>query len=93
MMLDDLRLQLQGHSDTGDDAEAWIDGDALYVAIRLCLLVRDQGCDYRHSVEAEHLFGNLIAAYARQGAYALVQRGRSFYHAPSLIEAAGGASW
>jgi len=86
-MLDDLRLQLQGHSDAGDEAEAWIDGDALYVAIRLCLLARDQGRDRRHGGEAEELFGDLTDAYTRQGAYASVCCGRLIYHAPSLIEA------
>jgi len=90
-MLDDLRLQLQEHPDAGDEAEAWIDGDALYVAIRLCLLARDQGRDRRHGVEAERLFGDLVAAYARQDAYAPVQRGRLMYHAPGLVEAACGA--
>ena len=49
--------------------------------------------DQRHGLEAERLFDALIAAYARQDAYAPVQRGRLMYHAPSLIEAAGGASW
>jgi len=81
------------HPDTGNEAEAWIDGDALYVAIRLGLVARDQGRDQRHGGEAEHLFSNLVAAYARQGAYAPVQRGRLLYHPPNLIEAAGSASW
>jgi len=92
-MLDDLRRQLLPVADDGDgDAEAWIGGDELYMAIRLCLLARDGRHDQRHGAEAERLFDALVA-YARQDAYAPVQRGRLMYHAPSLIEAAGGASW
>jgi len=62
-LLDDLRRQLQSspHAEPDD----WIDGDALYVAIRLCLLARDNRHDRRHGGEAEHLFGNLVVAYAR----------------------------
>ena len=71
-LLDDLRLQLLPVADDADpaaagDAEAWIGGGELYVAIRLCLLARDGRHAPRHGSEAECLFG-LLVAYAERGA-------------------------
>ncbi len=92
-LLDDLRRQLLPVTADVDpaadgDAEAWIGGDELYVAIRLCLLVRDRRHVTRHGSEAEHLFGVLVAAYTGQGGYVGMVRGQLVYHAPSMAVAA-----
>ncbi len=88
-LLDDLRSQLLPVAGDGDgDAEAWIGGSELYVAIRLCLLARDGRHAPRHGSEAEHLFGLLVAAYTGQGSYVGMVRGQPVYHAPSMAVAA-----
>ncbi len=92
-LLDDLRLQLLPVADDADpaaagDAEAWIGGGELYVAIRLCLLARDGRHAPRHGSEAECLFGLLVAAYTGQGGYVGLVRGQLVYHAPSMAAAA-----
>ena len=87
-LLETLRRQLQWIPDD-DSAESWIDGGELYVLIRLCLLAHDRRRDARHGVEAEGLFGALVAEYARRGEYTAVSRGRLIYHAPGLADAAG----
>lgn len=66
----------------GDDAKSWIDGGELHMLIRLCLLARDGRRDGGHSIEAENLFGALVAEYARRGEYVAVSRGRLIYHTP-----------
>lgn len=76
------------HFQDGDGAESWIDGPELYLLIRLYLLARDGRRDVGHGIEAEGLFGALVAEYARRGAYAAVSRGRLIYHAPSLADSA-----
>ncbi len=86
-VLADLRHHLHAWPD-GDAAEAWIAGPEFYAAIRLCLLARDKRRAARHGVEAEALFGMLVAEYARRGAYAAVACGQLVYHAPSLADAA-----
>jgi len=88
-LLDDLRRQLLPVADDADgDAEAWIGGGELYVAIRLCLLARDGRHAPRHGSEAECLFGLLVAAYTERGGYVGMVRGQLVYHAPSIAAAA-----
>jgi len=58
------------------------------LTIRLCLLAGDGRRDVEHGIEAEDLFGALVAEYARRGEYAAVSRGRLVYHAPSVADAA-----
>ena len=69
-------------------AGSYLDRNKLYVAIRLCLLVRDRRHVTRHGSEAEHLFGVLVAAYTGQGGYVGMVRGQLVYHAPSMAVAA-----
>jgi len=87
-LLENLRQQLQWIPED-DSAESWIDGGELYLLIRLCLFAHDRRCDAGHGVEAEGLFGALVAEYARRGEYTAVSRGRLIYHAPGLADAAG----
>ena len=87
-LLENLRQQLQWIPDD-DSAESWIDGGELYLLIRLCLLADDRRRDTGHGIEAENLFGALVAEYARRGEYTAVSRGQLIYHAPGLTDAVG----
>ncbi len=86
-LLDSLRRQLQWTPDD-DSAASWVDGPELYLLIRLCLLARDRRRNSGHGIEAEDLFGALVAEYTRRGEYMAVSRGQLIYHAPGLADAA-----